>query len=845
LTRGVIDHADLTRKGTPIFQRKGRYFFAATYIKDISEKEEGDMRSLVSLAASLIILLVFVASVLADWSSNGNAVCTVPGWQSLPVLVADGDNGAYITWSDARSGHHDIYAQRINGSGSIYWTTNGRAVCTASGNQDEVEIIRDETGGVILTWQDGRGSDRDIYTQKVDSLGQPLWPADGVALCSASGSQEYPKIAPDGAGGAIIVWQDFRSTGSGIYAQKIDATGNISWTADGVPACSTSGEQYRPAIVTDGSGGAIIAWYDNRDGDNDIYAQRIGSGGSILWATDGVVVCDEAGDQQVANNFFWITSDGSGGAIVSWQDERSGNWDIYAQRVDADGNMEWTGNGVAICSAIGDQTFPEVAADELGGAFVAWQDLRSGDQDVYVQRISSGGNIAWTTNGVAVCTFYEEQQYPRIICDGEGGAIVTWKDRRSNPETANIYVQKLESNGSILWQPQGVEVCTAVNTQSLGTLASDEAGGAIIVWYDYRTEDYDIYANRINLGTEPSAAPTIIAADDVPNDQGGKIGIQWEKSALDESPNADISHYSVWRRLPKAETPAQYFSMALDTLCSSGNSMVPEGTPAVIFLSGFAWEWLDNVPAHFFETYALTVQSLYDSMGTDPGWQYFMVSAHTWDPAIFYDSAIDSGYSVDNLAPSIPEALTGEEVSNPAGLVLIWDGNVESDISGYAVYRGESGGFEPGPANCLLFTAKASAFDDEWRWDCVYRYKVSAIDVHGNESPCALLDPADIVKITQPDRITRNYLLQNFPNPFNPSTTITYSIGERTHVLLSIFNISGELIKTLVDVERESGDNEVTWDGRGEDGNPVASGVYFYRLEAKEFTQAKKMVLLK
>ena len=91
----------------------------------------------------------------------------------------------------------------------------------------------------------------------------------------------------------------------------------------------------------------------------------------------------------------------------------------------------------------------------------------------------------------------------------------------------------------------------------------------------------------------------------------------------------------------------------------------------------------------------------------------------------------------------------------------------------------------------------------------------------------------------------RNSLQQNHPNPFNPQTTIAFAIKDRGHVRLAIYDVAGRLVRTLANESRASGAHEVTWDGRGNDGRPVASGVYLYRLTAGEFSQTRKMVLLK
>lgn len=91
-------------------------------------------------------------------------------------------------------------------------------------------------------------------------------------------------------------------------------------------------------------------------------------------------------------------------------------------------------------------------------------------------------------------------------------------------------------------------------------------------------------------------------------------------------------------------------------------------------------------------------------------------------------------------------------------------------------------------------------------------------------------------------------LSQNYPNPFNPVTTIQFAIaGDKspTHVTLKIYNIAGQLVRTLVDEEKTSGNYAITWDGRNNSGDKAASGIYFYQLKSKEFTETKRLTLIK
>jgi hypothetical protein len=98
----------------------------------------------------------------------------------------------------------------------------------------------------------------------------------------------------------------------------------------------------------------------------------------------------------------------------------------------------------------------------------------------------------------------------------------------------------------------------------------------------------------------------------------------------------------------------------------------------------------------------------------------------------------------------------------------------------------------------------------------------------------------------EPQQKHDNALKNSYPNPFNPTTTIEYSLKKRSHVSLNIYNVAGQLVRTMVDEIQGPGDDyRVVWDGRNNAGEAVTSGVYFYRLKAGDFLETRKTILLK
>ena len=490
--------------------------------------------------ARLLLLLAplgassFTLPAHAQWPADGRAVCTAANDQLRPVTCADGSGGAIIVWVDSRGGPYtfDIYAQRVNKAGTPMWAPGGVPLCTASGNQQLPVIASDGAGGAIVAWEDNRAGATapDIYAQRLNSNGGAQWTPDGVAVCSRADEQITPAIAADGSGGAIIAWADYRHLSGDslidIYGQRVNASGQVQWTKDGVPVCTALEDQSDPVAASDGAGGAIIAWNDNRNFLFNIHAQRVDGTGAGVWTTDGISLSSSMGDEVVSA----IVPDGSGGAVVVWEELGDFDFDIYAQRVNPSGSLQWGAGAAAVCTASLDQLVPVVAPDGSGGAIFAWEDSRDSQNDIYAQRINgSSGSKSWNPQtGVAVCAALGDQDRPRLISDGSGGAIIAWHDYRSSTANADVYAQRLSSSGAAQWASNGNAVCTAGSDQILPSVVTDGAGGGILAWADGRSgTSSDVYAQRVT--SAGAVAPTVGVSG--PTAPGIRLSSPWPNPA--------------------------------------------------------------------------------------------------------------------------------------------------------------------------------------------------------------------------------------------------------------------------------------------------------------------------
>ena len=795
-------------------------------------------------------VLLAATSLHADWVQNGISVCSQTYSQLNPKGVADGSGGAIFAWQDSRSGvpSYGIYAQRVDAWGNALWTLDGVPLYTGLITYGNPEIASDGSGGAIVVWSDNRSGGYDLYAQRIDASGNRQWPAAGVPICTAASDQTNYRIISDGAGGAIIAWQDGRSGNQDIYTQRINASGAVQWTADGVAVCINTFEQHAPCLVTDDADGAIIAWDDHRSGNSDIYAQRIDAGGVAAWTANGKVICNSTNTQQTQ----CIVSDDIGGAIIAWLDYRNvSNSLLYAQRVDRSGNMIWAANGVLVSTTVANMYRPAIASDGWNGAIIVWSQVGSTDQDIYAQRISYLGYREWNAGGNVVCAATAVQDYPALVPDGDRGAIVVWLDYRAGT-TRDIYAEKLSSDGLPDWNSNGVAACNEASDQTHPCVVSDGVGGGIFAWEDYRNSTSgDVYAQRIERnGYWGYPSPHITSVLDWPLDQGGFVSVTWQKSRLESTMSNPIDRYSVWRMLPAAQFEA--------LLARGATSVDPAKLDGVARTSIYyfsrvsgatkGWELMDYVAATNAATYSDKVATLFDSTQADPGMHRFMVMAHGKVQFSFWESQPDSGYSVDNIHPAQPSQFNAQQSFSPLGLKLWWGSGklsapAGSDFSHYALYRGTRSDFTPDPSNRIYAGPDTTYFDGGWRWNSGFYYKLSAVDIHGNESSFALVGPDDVTGGETPSTPAVTFLAQNAPNPFNPATTIRFGLARQGRATLSIYDVSGRLVRTLVDGPRSAAVYRETWDGRDARGNAVASGVYFYRLRAGTFSETKKMVL--
>ena len=321
----------------------------------------------------------------------------------------------------------------------------------------------------------------------------------------------------------------------------------------------------------------------------------------------------------------------------------------------------------------------------------------------------------------------------------------------------------------------------------------------------------------VPLRVVTTAAPAITAVRDIKADQGGQVRVKFSASGYDCAGSAvPITGYHVYRK-------------------SAGTKVA--ATAGADKLAG--WDFVTTVPATADGPYETVAVTLADSNASGLHRAVFMVRAATATLGVFYDSAADSGYSVDNLPPAPPAALAGAYYAGATHLQ--WAAGTEADLWYHRVYRGTTAGFVA-DASSLVGTTQQDAYVDSHApggW-----FRVSAVDRNGNEGPSAMLSPAATSDMPVPV-IAELRLHPNRPNPFNPRTTLAFDLPRESRVRLAVFDLAGRLVRTLVDGDLPAGAYEQVWDGADGDGRAMPSGTYVARLEAQGKVETRQLSLVR
>ena len=324
-----------------------------------------------------------------------------------------------------------------------------------------------------------------------------------------------------------------------LFISSLFASGFDS--EDGAPIRQGVHIEWYRTIAPGYSGEAIFVWSDTRFGMRNIFAHKVNQEGDLLWGATGAVVTDLPGRQEdpVA------IADGDGGVFIGWVDYRfDAEGDIFIQHLDSDGNLILDENGIALAQVAGRQITINMCTDSLGGVFVTWQDKRGGiNDDIYGTHVSADHEIVAPGSGVAIVAEGGNQNAKSVEYAGNNQAFIAWVDYREG-ENANIYGQRLDLSMNGLFQENGIPIANTTNQETKTRVTFMNGETSFVTWKKGSTDSKIFYQFVDDVGLVFDAERPISDHDStqalprVKRSSAGEVFVKWT-DYRDESTDGD------------------------------------------------------------------------------------------------------------------------------------------------------------------------------------------------------------------------------------------------------------------------------------------------------------------
>jgi hypothetical protein len=412
--------------------------------------------------------------------------------QNSPVVAIQQNGNFLIAWTDCRDGNYDIYCRRFDSSGNPLgpsFRVNDEAGIQ---NQTGPAIVMSPNDDFWIAWSDGRNLNTDIYAQHYNSSGSPIGNNFKVNDDIASSQQRVSMIAIDGKSNYFVVWEDERNglTRTDIYGQRLDSLGNPISNNFRINDDGGNAYQFYSTVAADWNGNFLTAWTDGRNQSYDIYCQRFDASGSRI--NNNIRVNDDINN---AHQWYpWVGMDSIGNAVIVWMDTRDGD-DIFGQRYDNNGNP--LGANFKVNDIVtGSQIYASVAQNLTSNFVVTWMDNRDGDYNIYGQRYDANGATIGNNFRVDDDITGSMQGYPAVAIDPFGNFVVVWEDDRNN--NTDIYGQLFDNQGQMVGNNFRVNDDATEEDQYSPSAAMTRDGKFVVVWSDWRggKGDPDLFAQR-------------------------------------------------------------------------------------------------------------------------------------------------------------------------------------------------------------------------------------------------------------------------------------------------------------------------------------------------------------
>jgi hypothetical protein len=840
------------------------------------------------LSLLLLPFLLFPQILRDDFRLNDDST---GAWTYEPDIQITNNGEAVVVWRDHRIGSASIYAQAYGNSGNpvgnnfkvseyigpteyspaitqyydsllVVWQYGygrwmlpdgsfpGSSFYLYSGSIREPDIAVSDSVFVVV-WENYIGGHSfEIVMKRFNFNGDSLGPRVTVNDDGTMYTQNEPSIAIDKSGNYVVVWEDYRDGNYyEIYGQMFSSSG-IPMGSNFRINDDTLSNKLSPSCAKDSSGNFIVVWYDYRNGNYDIFGQLFDSAGNTL--DSNFQINDDIGTTSQSNPSCAMNK--SGDFVVVWRDGKEGNNNIYGRLYDGSGNPQGISFRIDQDPGIYEQDYPSVSMNNINFS-VTWYDERI-HTHIYKRRFQNDGTPLENEVRVDEPEGTTSQQIPAMDMNSSGNIVAVWEDHRlywgiyfqrltvdgdllgentridvgyesdvavaedgdfaiSYRYASNVFLQRVYASGDTI-SPRITVNDTTLNSRYGTSIDIDSLKNIVVTWYDYRDGNSDIYAALFDWMGNPIGSNFEVNDDigisnqyypDIAIQKSGKFLITWQDyrnnrndiycQLYDETGNPLGANF----RINEDTVPSGRYNPDI--------SILPDGYYIVVWQdnrtpAGICGQIIDSLGIPVDTNFKISdISGSYPSIFVEPSGK-FVVTWHQWD-GTDYDIYAQK-YNQDRT----PDAINFKVNNEQEGL------NPNQSYS-HVVTNGDH----------TIFIWQ----DAKWEL--------------GYDIACKVVEWS-FTSIDEDEIISEDIkLMQIKPNPFMEKATISYILNKPMEINISIYDITGRLIKTLRSGRQIRGMHEIVWDGKNNKGEKISSGIYFCHLMTDEKSLSRKIILLR
>ncbi len=771
----------------------------------------------------------------------------------------------------------DIYIQRVDENGNKLWGDNGTLLYNGYVYiyDYKIDICSSMAGEYYFSWKTyAQYEPPKIMMHKTDSDGNPLWYSP-IIISEGYFIYRFLTICPSDSQ-PIVTW----NCNETLFSQKIDSDGNLLWGEDGITVYESNYDLDSNSVILkeDSANGCILSWEDNDyDYDIKILVQRINSNGDFLFEEDGLILYETSNYN--LNPSLAITAQHY---YLCWLDNSDNSQSLIQQIIDEDGNIYLEENGEEMYTGLSGSVDDFKMLANADNPIMIWKDERNNNSyGIFLQILNSDGSNVFVENGIPLITntqFYLHA-FEAVYGENSGTIAVVWSENRVGCN--QIFAQGIDTSGNLLWADSTGICLTSADYNSvdpkLSVINNSGTDEYYIGWEDFT----DFFDSRI-LGQK-------IVDGNLEWGTEGKVIV--DRDGNDELTDI-LDNYYIWQSIgyqnenifcimvdENGDPAPGWPEDGLEICIAEGIQRKSRG---IIVPQGLLILWIDyrsgdkdiygqlvtndgnilweenGLPIVEQENDQVNFKFVYDD-GLYVVWQDFRSSCNYEIYAQKFDEDGNELWQaggvlvagVDEIAYQNPDLIkAGNKIC------IVWDERIDYDDRNIkAQLLGEDGELLWQPQGILIcdesldhnFPRVVSNEED----DVYIAWQDGRSTLMGNEGlvsiPGIYAQKVNLGPSFANDEIIKPIdVLCNYPNPFNPETTIVFNLTAKNaeNAELVIYNIKGQKVKQLKIENLKLKINEVVWDGTDENNRLVGSGVFFYELKVGDKSIATKKCLL-